>query len=305
MKDDPDKLLLCLPEVISSCVQLHIAKVGVRLSISLLSLEKTLFILSLATGRVCVSENMMAVQPTHDELAALFSRNLTFNPDSRTAQDVPRHMDPIAAPSSTQHVVYSISQHYHHSTALSPPEMPERRSSEPGPGDNLSSETMLRIHGINPNTLTPSQIQLFRVADTPQQRRLLELWSICPPNGGGDIPALAWSSTTVEQEEQLAQVRYERQQQEQGMSLDGTMVQNPNGQWQQQQDCEPYMTSGYEELMRREREKQQASQAYTPATDPVYMGSDYAREQQQMQMASQYGAFEHFRGTPMDAMDVM
>lgn len=254
---------------------------------------------------------MVSVQPNmqaHDELAALFSRNLTFNPEDQTPpQEVPRHLDPIAAPSATQHIVYSISQHYHHSAHLQkPPEVsfqdePQRRSSEPAPCDSMLAENILRIHGIDPGTLTPSQLQLFRIAESSQQRRLLELWSICPPNNGTEIPALSWSSTTVEQEEQLARMRYERQQQ-QTTSLEGTPVQAPNGQWNQQSapDSEPYMTSGYEELMRRERERQ----AYTPATDPVYLGPDYSH--QQMDMATQYGAFEQFRGSgQMDTMDVM
>lgn len=249
---------------------------------------------------------MVSIQPNmqaHDELAALFAQNMTFNPEVQ-AQDVPRHLDP----SSTQQIAYSISQHYNHSTHIPQlaqvpggPNANERRVSEPTPGDNLSSETILRIHGIDPLTLTPSQVQLFRIAEKPQQRRLLELWSICPPNNGGDIPALAWSSTTVEQEEQLAHLRYDRQQQKQQ-----AMTQSQGGQWQQP-ETEPYMRSGYEELMRREQERQ-----YTPATEPVYLARDFAREhqmreqqQQQLNMAEGYGAFQQMRDSQMDAMDVM
>jgi hypothetical protein len=259
---------------------------------------------------------MVSIQPNmqaHDELAALFSRNLTFNPEVQAqSQDVPRHLDPVPAPPSNEPAVYSISQHYHHSAHIpkpsEPPEDIQRRSSEPIPGEDLSSETILRIHGIDPSTLTPSQVQLFRIADRPQQRRLLELWSICPPDNGANIPALAWSSTTVEQEEQLARLRYERTQQQQVMSLDGTSVQSASGQWRPQSDpeSEPYMASGYEELMRREQEMQFANHAYTQATDPVYMGPDYAREQQQLNMATGYGAFERLRGMGSgDMMDVM
>lgn len=245
----------------------------------------------------------------HDELAALFSRNLTFNPE--VPQDVPRHLDPIAS-NSNQQIVYSISQHYHYSAHIpkpsdaTPQEEPQRPSSEPPQSNSMLAENVLRIHGINPATLTPSQLQLFRIAESSQQRRLLELWSICPPDNGTEIPSLAWSSTTVEQEENLARMRYERQQQQQQqtMSLDGTPVQVANGQWHQQPapESEPYMASGYEELMRRERERQ----TYTRATDPVYLGPDYSRHQQQIDMASQYGAFEQLRGAgQMDTMDVM
>ncbi|KAI9171459.1 hypothetical protein HJFPF1_00942 [Paramyrothecium foliicola] len=287
---------------------------------------------------------MVSLQPTmqhnmhlHDDLAALFSRNLTFNPDIQDT--IPREpvAAPAPAPAPAQPIVYSISQHYHHSAHIvrqpaqqqqTITEEPQRRLSEPPQSETVSSEGILRNYGVNPANLTPSQLQLFKIADEPQKLRLLELWSICPPNNGGDIPALAWSSTTMEQEEQLAQMRYGRlQQQNNVMSLDGTTVQTSDGKWQQDSDSEPYITSGYEELMRREqqrRDKEQAAKAaynhfgtsagpsYSPATDPVYLGSDYSRNQQQQQqqqqlaMASQYGAFEHNRGYgEMDAMDVM
>lgn len=255
---------------------------------------------------------MVSVQ-TYDELAALLSHNLNFNPETQASvprQQPSQYLDPIAAPSATQHIVYSISQHYNHSAHVKPQEEPERPSSEPPQSESMSSEHILRIHGVDPATLTPSQLQLFRIAESPQQRRLIELWSICPPSNGGDIPALAWSSTTLQQEEQLARVRYERLQQDQTMSLDGTPVHTENGQWHQQEatsDPEPYITSGYEELMRRERERQNQPPTYNQATDPVYMGSCYnTQEQQQMQMASQYGAFEHFRGYgQIDSVDMM
>ena len=252
---------------------------------------------------------------THDELAALFARNLTFNPEAQASiprHEVAQHLDAFASPSSAQNVVYSVSQHYNHSAHIVNPSSEEeigRPSSEPTQSDTMSCEKILRIHGVDPMTLTPSQIQLFKIADAPQQRRLIELWSICPPNNAADIPSLAWSSTTVAHEEHLARARYERLQLGQTVSLDGTVVQTSNGQWHQQSEPEPYMSTGYEELMRREREREARNnmqQAYNQATDPVFMGPDYAREQQQMDMASQYGAFEHFRGAGQaDAMDVM
>lgn len=291
---------------------------------------------------------MVSVQYTmqmHDELAALFSRNLTFNPELQAQAQAQAHAQAQAeaqaqaqaqapvhqeapVPEASKPIIYSVSQHYNHSAHIVKPqptqqqevwEEPQRHSSEPPQTEAPSAETVLRNHGVDPHTLTPSQVQLFRIADPPQQMRLIELWSICPPGKGGDIPALAWSSTTVEQEEQLAQMRYERaaqqqQQQHQVMSLDGTVVQGGDGRWNQSSDndTEPYMLSGYEELMRRESQRQElenrqrdshshfaSTPAYTPATDPVYMGADYLRQQQQMQMATQYGAFQQ------DTMDFM
>ncbi|KAF4983768.1 hypothetical protein FZEAL_891 [Fusarium zealandicum] len=255
---------------------------------------------------------------TQDDLAALFSRNLTFNPQAAPPPAPIHHEEPQPEPAKP--IIYS-SQHYTHSAHVLRPQPaqqqePPRPSSEPPQTEGPSVETVLQYHGVDPSALTPSQIQLFRIADTPQQERLVALWTICPPGKGADIPALAWSSTTVEQEEQLARMRYERlTQQQQVMSLDGTHVQAGDGRWVQntEPDMEPYMASGYEELMRREREREAMAsqprstygQDYTHATDPVYMGPDFARQQQMMEMATQYGAFQAFRSQEADGMDVM
>lgn len=260
----------------------------------------------------------------HDELAMLFSRNLTFNPEVQQRQEAP-----VQAQAPEQPIVYSISQHYHHSAHINKPvsqeqiipvpEEPPRPSSEPPQGDTLLAENQLRMCNIDPATLTPAQLQLFRTADDPQKQRLAELWSIAPPTKSGDIPSLAWSSTSVEHEERLARARYEREQEQKMMSLDGTSVQTSDGTWAPQRsssDSEPYMTSGYEQLMLSEQQRQTQPRAvynhfgnaigargYSTATDPVFMGPDSVRQQEQMSMATQYGAFEQFRSG--DAMDVM
>ncbi|RTE73769.1 hypothetical protein BHE90_011815, partial [Fusarium euwallaceae] len=274
--------------------------------------------------RIAISVIMVSIQPNmqmqQDDLAALFSRNLTFNPEPVPAPaPIPQehHLEP-AKP-----IVYS-SVHYTHSAHIARPQVaPQeqpRPASEPPQTEGPSVDTILQYHGVNPKTLTPSQIQLFKVADPPQQERLIELWNICPPNNGGDIPALAWSSTSVEHEEQLARLRYDNltRQNQPVMSLDGTPVQAGDGRWVQNtvEEGEPYMVSGYEELMRRERERQDmlsqprstyetCNPSYTHATDPVYMGPEFARQQQMMEMATQYGAYQGFRAQEMDSMDVM
>jgi hypothetical protein len=155
--------------------------------------------------------------------------------------------------------------------------------------------------------------------------RLVELWKICPPTNT-DNPALAWTSTTLEQEEQLARMRYERQtqqeqqQQQQDTAMNTAPVQTMDGLWQWPgYNTEPYMMSGYQELMRREYERQnRAKDVYShfgtsvggpnqvAATDPVYKGQG-SNWQSQMQMENQYGAFEQSRrqsGTA-DAMEIL
>lgn len=256
---------------------------------------------------------------SHDELAMLFSRNLTFNPE---VQSQSQECTPAAAPA--QPIIYSISQHYHHSAHMSKPRLeeqtmavpqdPPRPSSEPPQGDTLLAEGQLRMCNIDPATLTPAQLQLFKTADNQQKQRLAELWVIAPPTKSGDIPSLAWSSTSVEHEESLARLRYEREQAQTSATL-----QTSDGTWAPQRsvsDSEPYMASGYEELMRREQQRENQPRAvynhfgnaigkgnYSTATDPVFMGPDTVRQQEQMSMATQYGAFEQFRSA--DAMDVM
>lgn len=156
--------------------------------------------------------------------------------------------------------------------------------------------------------------------------RLVELWRISPPNYGGHALAAemgTYPSTTLAQEEAMAQVRYERQQAEaksqsqnvemtDDMMSDGeqsnaplTPIQGGDGRW-----CtsapEPYMMSGYEALARKEYEMSaqvpatdaysvfgtpMGGQAYKKATDPVYANQGWARtpEEQELAMASQYG----------------
>jgi hypothetical protein len=69
------------------------------------------------------------------------------------------------------------------------------------------------------------------------------------------------------------------------------------------------MASGYEELMRREYERQSLDgrqrDDYSRATDPVYRTTPH--EDWQAQMENQYGAFEQSRnqaGTA-DAMEIL
>ncbi|KAM0332058.1 hypothetical protein ACHAQA_002327 [Verticillium albo-atrum] len=311
---------------------------------------------------------MVSFQPNmqaNDDLSALFSRNLTFNPELQSQSQaqaqsmVPKSMvdEPKQAPHdptptlpkpTSEPIVYSISQHYIHSYHIpqepAEPQQqqqqaqvqePQRRSSEPPQSDQLTPEVVLAQYGVNPALLSPSQIQLFRISETSQQERLVELWRVAPPTGNDDNPALAWTSTTVEQEELWARLRYERlaeaERQNGVMSLDGTQVQTqgPDSRWLApsiSQNVEPYMMSGYEELMRREndRQAQQTKEVYSPygtsvggysqATDPVYKstGQEWSRQQQQqlqMQMENQYGSYQQQQfGGPAgnaEAMDVM
>ncbi|KAI5927607.1 hypothetical protein F4810DRAFT_272227 [Camillea tinctor] len=269
-------------------------------------------------------------QPTSDELAALFSRNMTFQPAPSPPQQQPTP-EPV--------ITYSISQHYHHSAHIAlqdeadqPQETsapPQRPSSEPLPAP--PAEQLLRSHGVDPAALSAAQLQLYKTAEPAQQTRLAELWRICPPSP----PYTTLSATSVEQEELFAQLRYEQQAQRQAqsdgfgdetmMSLDGTPltpVQTTEGRWAVAVPSspyygEPYMTTGYEELARREYEEAARRQfeearappkdvyshfgaavggpnmntnTYRAATDPVYSGRGAWAQQEAME--NQYGAYQ-------------
>lgn len=235
---------------------------------------------------------------TQDELAALFSRNLSLEN---------HYVAPVEQPSAVEApIVYSISQHYHHSAHIAS-QQPSRPASEPPQTDQFTVEIILARHGVDVNSLSPSQIELFKTADTTQQMRLVELWRISPPGYGGHALThglVNMPSTSFEQEESMAVLRYERQMNEERMSRAGgelhamdsestmsdesgtipmpmTPIQAGDGRWS---SPEPYMTSGYEILAQRDYERSAGPSkdiyshfgtsiggpTYNQATDPVY-----------------------------------
>jgi hypothetical protein len=273
-------------------------------------------------------DNMAVVHPNmqQEELAALFSRNLTFNQPAPLPEPVPEPVQvPVEATMEEPKIVY-ISTHYNHSAHVArhdvqPPVQSMRPASEPPQPEHSAVERVLRNHGVDPSCLSSAQLQLFKTVDDPQRLKLMELWRTCPPTNSLDNPTLAWSMTSVSQEEVLAKLRYEQRQraeQETIMSLDGTPltpIQGGDGRWISATSSygymEPYMATGYEEMARREYEESArrafaesmaqpkdmfnqpdtviASTTYNPAhSDPVYKTSaaDWRRQDA---MADQYG----------------
>ena len=263
---------------------------------------------------------------SHDELAALFSRNLSLEPVQQLAQVQVANQEPK--------IVY-ISAHYNHSAHVRPqdtqPSQPTPRGTSEPPA--LSEvEAVLRKHNVNTEVLSRAQLQLFKSVDDPQRYRLIDLWRNYPPTNPNDNPTLNWSMTSVSQEEIMAKSRWEQQQQQQQqqqsveqevvMSLDGTPltpIQAGDGRWiaaHSVHDMEPYMATGYEEMARREYEEsarrafaesvertKDASRPLAIATggptfnpahsDPVYANSGVDYKQQQME--NQYGRLMAYR----------
>ncbi|KAK4129012.1 hypothetical protein N657DRAFT_50029 [Parathielavia appendiculata] len=240
------------------------------------------------------------MQP-QEELVALFRRNLTLDPMCRPAPVPAPAPAPVPAqqPQEERKIVY-ISQHYTHSAHVAKQNAQQSRpSSEPPESEHALVERVLREHSVDPAGLSPAQLHLFKTVDTPEKFRLLELWRACPPTNSNDNPFLTWSTTTVDQEEVLARLRFEQQQQElidqqlqqefsmsdspepeanseseTIMSLDGTPltpIQAGDGRWiaaaASYHYMEPYMASGYEEMARREYEES-VRRAYAEAVAP-------------------------------------
>jgi hypothetical protein len=221
---------------------------------------------------------------SHEELAALFSRNLTFQnrPLERPVPDLVHQTTP-----PEQAITYSITQHYHHSSHLTG--QTSRSASTPST-DQETVGIILGRHGVDINTLFPAQIELFKNAEPSQQMRLVELWRISPPNMNLDTSQqdlLSWPTTTYAGEEAMAKMRLSQQAGEghggaaammEDMMSDGEnsnaphtppMAQDSSGRWIQP---EPYMLSGYETLAAKEYEN---SVLAAGATHPSFIYSNF------------------------------
>ncbi len=260
-----------------------------------------------------------------DELVGLFARTMTFsNPTPPPEEKQQPH-----APLEETRKVYA-SMHYipptsfSHSTPQASPE-PEVRPLS----DNEIAELLVR-HGVDPHTLFPSEVALFRGADPDQQQRLLELWRISPPNlGSYDIAKeeATWLETTLQRDEEMARLRYEKAVIEaQGIGSPHNapatvdQISRPSSAPEARSrpatsgfnapSAEPYMMSGYELLAQGEYERSNTSNSvlaestrYNQATDPVYAGGGFDKGIQDME--NSYGAFAAIReqGTGMASMN--
>ncbi|KNG48979.1 hypothetical protein DDE82_007362 [Stemphylium lycopersici] len=221
-----------------------------------------------------------------DELTRLFSANMTLSqtvaPPVQPVQQAPQpEPEPEQAP---KQIVYA-SQHYTHSHHV-----PMRSASEPALKTHIDASNLhavLMRNSIDPSLLFPSQLDLFQNADDDQRLRLLELWRISPPTGRQGHPAgtdynmsrqlYDWPPTSLAQEEAMAKLRYERQQADAAQQEAIQQHQQQLDQSMAAASAEPYMSSGYEMMARREYEESaraenalKESNKYNQATDPVY-----------------------------------
>lgn len=148
-----------------------------------------------------------------DELAALFEQQMAIEPRPES---------------------YSISQHYHHSShVISHPSLHTQPQSTQNPIGTLWQ------HGIDPSTLLPYQLDLFKHADAEQQGRLIQTWQVYARSAG---PSVNLSSPST--------------------MGDNFPKEDPKI------DAEPYMVSGYD--VNSSHAGPTTGKTYVSATDPVY-----------------------------------
>ncbi|KAF2034581.1 hypothetical protein EK21DRAFT_97250 [Setomelanomma holmii] len=280
---------------------------------------------SISTGINVVGKAEEQANMQQDELTRLFSAQMSlsqkanqqaFQPQPEQQQQPVQQQQEEQAP---KQIVYA-SQHYTHTHHV----IPTRSVSEPPVKTHIDPsdlEAVLLRNSIDPSLLFPSQIDLFQNADDDQRLRLLELWRISPPSGRQGYPEgtdynmsrqlYDWPPTSLAQEEAMAKLRYEKLEAERAQQehiqqhqkeLEQSMAANGLSTSPTTQAAEPYMTSGYEMMARREYE--QSAQNENPLkessrynrTDPVYNGGLWQKNAGSIHdMENQYGAYAYAR----------
>ena len=235
-------------------------------------------------------------------------------------------------------ITYSISQHYHHSAHITSNDIHKDQSQSLAPTYTSAAQDkakqLLSQRGIDPSSLLPSQVLLFQLAAPDQQSRLVELWRISPPEythyGKEELADQigAWQHTSLEQEEEMARLRYERN----AAHSNTKDVPEETGQGSGRQEdklafvegdhlaMEPYIRSGYEILAERDYNHQAATGSntgdklllsgpgcenhYSQAADPAFNSKGWWEVYSEQPMEHQYGRFDQmsqFRATTQEA----
>ncbi|MCJ1478021.1 hypothetical protein MMC13_006696 [Lambiella insularis] len=258
-----------------------------------------------------------------EDLAKMFDQRLNFS-----------HVQPQQSEEPAP-VIYSISQHYHHSAHLVNDDQAERFQVErtvPVPESDEARNERLLKYGINFWSLSPSQRVLFQRALPDQQSRLIELWRISPLNHNNFVPANEsgnWQQTTLQHEEDMARLHYEQrsaqadtpeahEETDQKMVGHETSLTLGSGD---HHSIEPYIKSGYEVLAERDYNQEANSDSYTSgksfshglahednytqAVDPAFQSKGWWEVYSKQPMEHQYGMFDQmnqFRAPPQTAV---
>ena len=278
-----------------------------------------------------------------EDLSTMFSQHMRFSNDQKPglsgAPPQTSAAEGFQEPTSGQGnpITYSISQHYHHSAHVMQNHVSPAASTAALPSATPAEEDLKEIlvqSSIDPSCLLDSQLTLFKNAGGEQRSRLIELWRISPPEyasyGAQELvdELGGWQNTTLEQEEEMAKLRFQRKH-------TGARGAHDDVQMGKEQDdlrlsgmdyqaVEPYMTSGYEYLAQRDYNRQvqaeaTTNKAYQPPgavitgrnendTDPVCQPREWwYRYSANQPMEHQYGMFDQmnqFRAQPQTTVGV-
>lgn len=149
-------------------------------------------------------------------------------------------------------IIYSITQHYHHSSHVPCRETDSApKAHVTVPPDATSLEVILMKNNIDPLSLTPMQRQLFEYAMPDQRSRLLQMWQICPASSlsitegmeGGKAQSMDTrvSQTMPNQTAQLSHLH--------DVEMCDQSLYDTN---ESQHYAEPYMVAGYEDSAQKD-----------------------------------------------------
>ncbi|OAX80368.1 hypothetical protein ACJ72_05297 [Emergomyces africanus] len=278
-----------------------------------------------------------------DDLAALFARQMsvagirTPNPTPKPASAPQSTAPAVTSPTSdifpsppstpstsiSRPMVYSVSQHYHHS-AHQLPGLGTWSTLSATLHDmqqaGIPAEEILFRNKVDPTALFPSQLTLFTQADVEQRARLIELWQISRPTAGNPMSLQAFGNSGVLPTSSSLPLNTHMRVSSDAMTDADSMDQDAagtsgagNGVDASNQQAEPYFISGYEALAQREYNVSAARDAcehafaeqtqssvvvsaaaaaaaatptpapYKSAVDPVYKGHDWWGQQGQQQ----------------------
>lgn len=244
-----------------------------------------------------------------EDLAALFMRQMSMDGVHQTAISQPPTPSNLEPSQDASSIVYSITQHYHHSshiansTSSSAQQQPADPKPEIPPG--VPAENVLMQYNIDPWRLFPSQLTLFKQAGPDQQSRLISLWQISPPGYSRQIG-----------QGPNCQIRNPYSSERNGFIETGGDSMEEDAPANQQ--AEPYVLSGYESLAQRDYDMSTTRQAesqissdqhllvpppvepstgsqYKLANDPAYQSREWWNHpggQQEDPLEHQYGAFQ-------------
>ncbi|CAI7580013.1 unnamed protein product [Penicillium bialowiezense] len=177
-------------------------------------------------------------QKVQDELASLFERQMSMT------------QYPVTDSVGLSEYPNSVEQHYQS------PQLDQVQSPH-------SSVDVLRFHGLDPYSLTASQLELFENADAEQRERLIQTWQLYSQIGNTD------------------------------QSKDFAMEDSSMDVGDENTSAEPYMVSGYENSSLPKEPT--TGESYSVSKDPVYQSQEWWEMTKAGPIESGYGAFQEMR----------